>query len=134
MGRGTERSVRPEALTAFAIGILLPLLETCRRGSGHWQVEFATMLEDYLAGALLLVGGVLSLRGSPRAPLLLVIAWAYVTGMMTGSLLGQIEEEIAGVGLEPNSGLVLAVKCGLWGTAVVSLVLAARRGRGASRP
>jgi hypothetical protein len=118
--------MRPEVLAAFVIGILLPLLETLRRGWAHWHVHFATMLEDYLAGALLLLGGWLALRTRARPPLLLTVAWAYVTGMMTGSLLGQIDETIGGVDLEPNNGVVLAVKVGLWGTAVMSLVLSAR--------
>jgi hypothetical protein len=38
------------------MGIVLPLLETCRRGMSEWTVDFTTMFTDYLAGALLLVG------------------------------------------------------------------------------
>ena len=124
--------MRTETLAAFAYGILLPALETGRRGWAHWRVDFATMLEDYLAGGLLLLAGVLSVRARPRAPLLLVIAWAYVTGMMTSSLLGQVAGTARGVDLEPNNALVLAVKVGLWGTAVVSLWLATGRLRSAS--
>ena len=49
--------MRFEVIAAFAIGILLPALETCRRGMGEWAVDFKTMFTDFLAGALLLIGG-----------------------------------------------------------------------------
>ena len=42
--------VRFEVITAFTIGILLPILETYRRGVGYWGVEFTTMFEDYVDG------------------------------------------------------------------------------------
>ena len=118
--------MRPEVLAAFVLGVLLPVLETMRRGFAHWQVDFATMLEDYVAGALLLAAGFAAWRARPRTPLLLPIAWAYVTGMMTSSLLGQIAVTRRGVELEPNNPLVLGVKLALWGTAVTSLILSAR--------
>ena len=38
------------------MGILLPALESMRRGLGEWAVDFTTMFEDHVAGALLLVG------------------------------------------------------------------------------
>ena len=47
--------MRFQVRSAIAIGLLLPVLETVRRGMGHWAIEFTTMFEDYLAGALLLV-------------------------------------------------------------------------------
>lgn len=49
--------MRFEVIAAFTIGVLLPVPETYRRGVGYWGVEFTTMFEDYVAGALLLVGG-----------------------------------------------------------------------------
>jgi hypothetical protein len=48
--------MRFEVIAAFVIGVLLPVLETCRRGIGYWRVDFTTMFEDYVAGALLLIG------------------------------------------------------------------------------
>ena len=48
--------MRFEGRAALVIGVLLPVLESYRRGLGHWRVEFTTMFEDYLAGALLIVG------------------------------------------------------------------------------
>jgi hypothetical protein len=45
--------MRFEVTAAFAMGVMLPVLETARRGISHWTVNFTTMFEDYLAGALL---------------------------------------------------------------------------------
>ena len=52
------------------------------------------MFEDYLAGALLLVAAWGALRTHPRAREGLVIAWTWVTGMMTTSLVSQIEDTV----------------------------------------
>ena len=83
--------MRFEEKAAFAMGLLLPILETYRRVFGEWRVDFTTMFEDYLAGALLLAGAwAASRRRSFGGPLLLV-AWAWVTGMMTISCVDQIE-------------------------------------------
>ena len=49
--------MRYEISAAFAVGVLLPLLETIRRGFGHWAVHTTTMLEDYLGGWLADRGG-----------------------------------------------------------------------------
>ena len=46
--------MRFEVIAAFVIGALLPVLETVRRGIGHWAINFTTMFEDYVGGALLL--------------------------------------------------------------------------------
>ena len=49
--------MRFEVAAAFTVGLLLPVLETIRRGLGYWRVEATTMLEDYLGGALLVLAG-----------------------------------------------------------------------------
>ena len=118
--------MRFEVIAAFAIGILLPVLETCRRGISHWGVDFTTMFEDYVAGALLLVGGWASYRARPWGALFLILAWAYVTGMMGGSFWYQLEDTLRGTASEPNNLLVVIVKFLLWGTSVASLVLSFR--------
>ncbi|HEX8651529.1 MAG TPA: hypothetical protein VF708_11875 [Pyrinomonadaceae bacterium] len=119
--------MRFEVIAAFAIGILLPLLETCRRGISHWSVSFTTMFEDYLAGALLLIGGWASYRARHWGTLFLLLAWAYVTGMMGGSFWSQLELTFRHVPAEPNNLLVVIVKFLLWGTCVVSLILSYQR-------
>jgi len=119
--------MRFEVTSALVVGALLPLLETIRRGVAYWTVHVTTMLEDYLAGGLLLAAGFLAIRARPSAPLCLVAAWAYVTCLMTNSLLYQVEATIRGVDLEPRNPAVLAFKLLLWGTGVISLLLSLRR-------
>jgi len=128
--------VRFEVTAAFAIGALLPVLETYRRGIGYWGVEFTTMFEDYVAGALLLVGAWASYRVRPWSGTFLVLAWAYVSGLMGSSFWSQLEETLRGTASEPDNLLVVAVKSLLWGIGVVSLILSfknTQRARAAAR-
>lgn len=115
--------MRFEANAAFAIGVILPLLETCRRGMSEWTVDFTTMFTDYLAGALLLVGWWAVYRAKAWGPLFLILAWAWLTGLMTGSFLDQLEGTIRNTIDEPHNPLVLAVKFLLFAVSAVSLVL-----------
>lgn len=119
--------MRFEVIAAFAIGILLPVLETCRRGIGYWGVEFTTMLEDYVAGALLLIGAWASHRTRRWGAAFLLLAWGYFTGLMSSSFWYQLEETVRHTTSEPNNLLVLIVKFLLWTTCVVSLALSFRR-------
>ena len=118
--------MRFEIIAAFAIGVLLPLLETARRGISHWTVNFTTMFEDYLAGALLLVGGWAAYQSKSWGPVFLVWAWAFFSGLMTSSFLNQLEETLRQTASEPGNLLVLVVKFLLWSVCVVSLVLSFR--------
>ncbi len=119
--------MRFEVAAAFVLGILLPLLETARRGITHWAVDFTTMFEDYLGGALLLVGAWAAYRDRPWGSIFLVLAWASFSGLMTSSFISQLEDTIRQTASEPNNMLVVVVKFLLWSTCVVSLVLAFRR-------
>src|SRR5678816_1252955 len=125
--------MRFEVIAAFAIGVLLPVLETGRRGISHWTVNFTTMFEDYLAGALLLVGGWAAYRSKSWGPVFLVLAWAYFSGLMTSSFVGQLEETLRQSASEPNNLLVVIVKLLLWSVCVVSLVLSFRTARRSHR-
>jgi hypothetical protein len=118
--------MRFETVAAFVIGILLPLLETQRRGLGHWSIDFTTMFEDYVAGALLLIGGWASYSQRRWGALLLVVSRAYVSGMMGGSFWYQLEDTIRGNVAEQNNSLVVIVKFLLWSIAVISLILSFR--------
>jgi hypothetical protein len=113
---------RIEVQAAYLIGVLLPTLETLRRGLRHWAVDATTMFEDYFAGALLLVAAALSSRKTLSTDALTVLAWAYVTGMMSSSFWGQLEDTLRGTVQEPP--IVLGFKVFLWGTCVVSLTAA----------
>lgn len=126
--------MRFEVNSAFVIGILLPLLETYRRGIGHWAIDFTTMFEDYVAGLLLLVGAFSTFRQRRWGPLFLVLAWAYVSGMMGGSFWYQLEDTIRGRAEEVNNLQVVVVKFMLWGIAVVSLGLSFKNVLATMRP
>ena len=115
--------MRFEIIAAFAMGVLLPVLETARRGISHWTINFTTMFEDYLAGVLLLIGGWSAYRSKSWGPAFLVLAWAYFSGLMTSSFVGQLEETLRQTASEPNNLLVVVVKLLLWSVCVVSLVL-----------
>lgn len=119
--------MRFEVAAAFVIGILLPVLETARRGISHWAVDFTTMFEDYAGGLLLLIGAWASYRERPWGSVFLVLAWGAISGLMTSSFLAQLEDTIRQTASEPNNMLVVVVKFLLWSTCVVSLVLSFRR-------
>lgn len=118
--------MRFEIIAAFVIGVLLPVLETARRGISHWTVNFTTMFEDYLGGALLLIGGWAAYRARSWGAVFLVLAWASIAGLMTSSFFGQLEETLRQTESEPNNMLVVVVKFVLWIVAVVSLVFSFR--------
>jgi len=118
--------MRFEVIAAFVIGVLLPVLETGRRGISTWTVNFTTMFEDYLAGALLLVGGWATYRRKSWGAVFLVLAWAYFAGQLTSSFMGQLEETLRQTASEPGNLMVLIVKFLLWSVCVTSLVLSVR--------
>ena len=118
--------MRFEIVAAFTMGVLLPVLETARRGISHWTVNFTTMFEDYLAGILLLIGAWAAYRSKSWGTVFLVLAWASFSGLMTSSFVGQLEETLRQTASEPNNLLVVVVKFLLWSVCVVSLLLSFR--------
>src|SRR5687767_2189491 len=118
--------MRFEVIAAFILGALVPVLETARRGISYWTVDFTTMFEDYVAGALLLIGAWSSNRARPWGTTFLLLAWAYFTGLMSSSFWYQLEETIKHTSSEPNNLLVVVVKFFLWATCVTALVLSFR--------
>ena len=118
--------MRFEIIAAFVMGVLLPVLETARRGITHWTINFTTMFEDYFAGALLLIGGWAAYRSKSWGPVFLVVAWAYFFGLMNSSFVSQLEETLRQTASEPNNLLVVVVKFLLWSVCLVSLVLSFR--------
>lgn len=121
--------MRFEVAAAFAVGVLLPVLETARRGFGYWTIDATTMLEDYLAGAFLLLAGLAARQRADFAGPLLLTAWAGVTSMMTVSLISQIEDTVRAVDLEPHNEVVLLFKLLLWSTCLAALMRSFREVR-----
>ena len=124
--------MRFEVIAAFVVGALVPVLETARRGVSYWMVDFTTMFEDYVAGALLLIGAWASYRARFWGSTFLLLAWAYFTGLMSSSFWYQLEDTIKHTSSEPNNLVVVIVKFLLWATCVSALVLSFRsaaRGR-----
>lgn len=118
--------MRFEILSAFFIGVLLPFLETFRRGLGHWSIDFTTMFEDYAGGILLLIGGWASYRKWRWGRLFLLAVWAGVTGMMSISLVSQLEDTIRASVHEQNNSVVVLVKFLLWSISLGSLIFSFR--------
>lgn len=112
-------------ITATILGILFPLLETLRRGFGAWLHTPATMLQDYVAGGLLLAAVAAVLTGWRLAWPTMLAACAYATGMMSSSFWSQLEAQMTGVSWEANQTLVVAVKSLLWGFPLAMTVLSA---------
>ncbi len=117
--------MRFEIITAFAIGILLPLLETCRRGMSEWSVDFTTMFTVTLPVRCLIAAWA-AYRSKTWGALFLVVAWSWTTGMMVGSF-HQLEGTIRDTITEPHNLLVIAIKFLMLSTSVVSLLLSFQR-------
>jgi hypothetical protein len=81
------------------------------------------MFEDYVAGALLLIGACAAYRARSWGAMFLLLAWAYFTGLMSSSFWYQLEETIRHTSSEPNNLVVVIVKFLLWATCVASLIL-----------
>ena len=116
--------MRYEVIAAYVLGATLPILETVRRGIDHWLENATTMADDYLAGGLLLLAAWSTTAGKKYASILLVVAWAYISGVMFSSFWGQLEHAFRGVEWETNNSTVIAVKGIIWTVCVSSLVLA----------
>ena len=84
------------------------------------------MFEDYVAGALLLIGAWASYRARSWGAMFLLLAWAYFTGLMSSSFWYQLEDTIRQTSSEPNNFVVVIVKFLLWATCVAALFLSFR--------
>jgi hypothetical protein len=111
---------------AFALGIVLPLLETWRRRHQWGEIHlWPVILDDFFAGALLLSGALLTRRSPERGRPLLASAWGVVTAGMYYSFFGQLaarEPDPSGVSTAP----ILVVKGAIFALCLVGLVGALR--------
>lgn len=113
-------------LFGYVLGIALPVLETSRRGFEHWLVNATTMADDYIMGAVLLVACISWSLHKRNAKLLLVIAWAYVLGVMNAAFWGHLEGHLKGVVICDNDPAEVGAIVGkgvIWLIALVCLVV-----------
>ncbi len=81
---------------SYLMGALLIIGETLRRGFAYWGVYATTIIEDYIAGAFLIIAAVLWIKKSPRSRMFMAAAWAYTIGMMTPTFFGHFEAYLRG--------------------------------------
>jgi hypothetical protein len=113
---------------ALGLGIVFPCIETWRRCGQFLQPrEWPSILDDYLAGALLLAAVWQARRSAAQGRVWLAAAWGYSVGMMFGSFFGQL----LGRARADPSGLptsfVVGFKAVLLALSIVGLVGALRR-------
>jgi hypothetical protein len=118
-------SMRFEISSAFAMGAVFPLLAACvhycRRNYTFALADFRTDFQDYLAGALLLIAGWLSVRSRPSAPAFTVLAWSFFASMMLGSSWGQIDDTLRGE-VEPYNTAIIVFKVAILAIAIIAIV------------
>lgn len=116
--------MRFEVGAAYAMGVVLPLLEALRRRTNF--DDLPSYIDDFIAGALLLYAARSATQGRPGGPVLLVVAWAVLCGGLYGSFFGQLSSAAThDVGGLPN-GTVVVIKGVLYAIALVGLVFASR--------
>jgi hypothetical protein len=121
--------MRFEHAAAYGMGVGLPLLEALRRRTNFDPIH--SYVDDFIAGVLLLWAARAVSRGRPNGPVLLVMAWAVLSGGLYGSLFWQLEE-IAKVDVGGLPGAtVVAIKGALYAITLAALFLAVRRANAA---
>lgn len=123
--------MRVEVRAAYIMGILLPVLETIRRGTDFSNIP--TYIDDFLIGAFLLYAASSVSRGKANGSVMLVAAWAVLCGGLYASFFHQLQnpapQDVSG----HSNLLVVLIKGMLYLVAIGSLVLsirsAARSGR-----
>ncbi|CAN7264002.1 hypothetical protein LJR164_001194 [Phenylobacterium sp. LjRoot164] len=113
-------------VSAALLGVLFPLLETLRRGLGAWLTTPVTLLEDYVAGGLLLWAALALARRRPSGWVLMLAASAYATGMMSSSFWKQLEAQLTGETWEDNQGVVVGFKLFLWALPLILTIISAK--------
>jgi hypothetical protein len=129
--------MRFEVVSAFAMGAIFPMLAAClhycRRNYTFALADFRADFHDYLAGALLLTAGWLSVRLRPSAPAFSVLAWSFFASMMFGSSWGQIDETLRGE-VEPYNTAIIVFKVAILAIALVALTLSVRVATASAKP
>ncbi len=112
------------AWLAVAFGLFLSVAEIARNW-GNWEY-WPFWLIDYIAVALLLIGGVAVLRGDGAARWL-AAAWGFTTAMFYGSFFGHLRDVTNGtvspadVSREPRLTIIIGI---MFGFTLVGITLA----------
>ena len=110
---------------SYLMGALLIIGETLRRGFAFWGVYATTIIEDYIAGAFLIIAAVLWIKKAPISRMFMAAAWAYTIGMMTPTFFGHFEAYLRGATRildQPHDAVgPIVVKGLIWVSAVLSL-------------
>ncbi len=112
---------------SYLMGALLIIVETLRRGFAYWGVYATTIIEDYIAGAFLIIAAVLWIKKSPRSRMIMAAAWAYMIAMMTAPFFGHFEAYLRGATILADAPYdavgAIVIKGLLWLAAVIGLGL-----------
>ena len=123
--------MRFEIVAAFVIGVLLPVMETGRRGISTWTSNFTTMFEDYFCGALLFAAAISWTKKRKDAQLWMAVAWAYATGGMFVPFFAHLEAWMRGVTFRPDHPHAdvqsIILKGVIWAICLVCLVVTVRK-------
>jgi hypothetical protein len=106
------------AWLAIVFGLSLSVLEALRNW-GNWQ-WWPFWVVDYVAAALLIIGGALALRG--RADRWLTAGWGFACAMFWMSFFGHLDTVLAG-GVDTREARLTTIIGALFGVTVVGLVL-----------
>lgn len=86
----------------YVLAIVFIAGETSRRGLGYFAVNATTMIEDYLAGAMLLWAALSWSRKQPIAPKLMAGAWGFCAGGMFVPFAAHLEAWLRGATFRPD--------------------------------
>jgi hypothetical protein len=118
------------------MGAVFPLLAACLHYCGrnytYTLADFRTDFQDYLAAALLLMGG-RSVRLRPSAPAFCVMAWSFFASMMFESSWRQMDNTLRGE-VQPYNTAIIASKAAILVIAVIALALSVRNATTSAKP
>lgn len=119
--------MRFEVAAAWAMGVVLPLLEVSRRRANFHPIH--SYVDDLIAGALLLVAARAVSQSRPNADAWLAGAWGVLAGGLYGSFFWQLQQWRE-IDVSGQPGLVVVcVKGVLFAVSIAALVCALRRSK-----
>jgi hypothetical protein len=109
------------AVLAIVFGLFLTWAETARNW-GNWQY-WPFWLVDYIAAALLLIGGVMALRRARAQAAFLSAAWGFTTSMFYGSFWSHVRDQAEKADGNLAQGPLTVVIGVMWVFTIVGFVL-----------